>query len=250
MRPLEAVFEDATALFAEAAALLRRAHGIRQELEAATAPGMEETERLVHAATMAGIEAGLQQGLEAAQRSLKDALEATTGLEPAWLRKLLEGLGERPRTEGPATEGVRMLPSLGTGAMTSAVHGLAEVVLMVGDLQASLRFYQDVLRMQVISPDGAPARFLRVGPPVAAVPPQIVLVPRPADVPGLPADRRHRNLHHVGLEIGAADLQSERSRLEGLGFEVRTGQHPFLSVEAIYIDDPDGNEVELVAWTG
>jgi catechol-2,3-dioxygenase len=31
---------------------------------------------------------------------------------------------------------------------------------------------------------------------------------------------------------------------------VRTGQHPFLPVEAIYVDDPDGNEVELVAWTG
>jgi catechol-2,3-dioxygenase len=57
-------------------------------------------------------------------------------------------------------------------------------------------------------------------------------------------------VHHIGLEVGAGDLASERARLEGLGFEVRTGTHPFLSVEAIYVDDPDGNEVELVAWTG
>jgi hypothetical protein len=42
MRSLDAVFEDATALFADASALMRRARGIRQELEAATATGADE----------------------------------------------------------------------------------------------------------------------------------------------------------------------------------------------------------------
>ena len=59
-------FEDATALFADAGALMRRARGIRQELEAATATGADEAERLVHGAIAAGIEGGLVQGLEAA----------------------------------------------------------------------------------------------------------------------------------------------------------------------------------------
>jgi hypothetical protein len=43
MRSLDAVFEDATALFADASALMRRARGIRQELEAASATGADES---------------------------------------------------------------------------------------------------------------------------------------------------------------------------------------------------------------
>jgi catechol 2,3-dioxygenase len=135
--------------------------------------------------------------------------------------------------------------------MATAIRGLAEVVLMVQDMPSALRFYRDVLGMEIISPDQMQGpKFLRVGPAREGLPAQVVLVPRPADAPALPADRRLRNVHHIGLEIGAGDLPAERARLEGLGFEVRTGTHPFLSVEAIYVDDPDGNEVELVAWTG
>ncbi len=74
---LETRCEDATALFAEAAVLMRRAHGLRQELEAAPASGVEETERLVHGATMTGIETGLQQGFQAARRALREARDAT-----------------------------------------------------------------------------------------------------------------------------------------------------------------------------
>jgi catechol 2,3-dioxygenase len=135
--------------------------------------------------------------------------------------------------------------------MASAVRGLAEVVLMVKDVPAALHFYKDVLGLETISPPGMQGpTFLRVGPAGTGVPPQIVLVPRPATAPELPGDRRQRSVHHIGLEVAAGDLATERARLEGLGLEVRTGQHPFLPVEAIYVDDPDGNEVELVAWTG
>ena len=92
MRPLDAVFEDAASLFADASALMRRARGIRQELEAATATGADEAERLIHGAIAAGIEHGLVQGLEAALQGLREAREAAGGTPPAWLRKLLDGL--------------------------------------------------------------------------------------------------------------------------------------------------------------
>jgi catechol-2,3-dioxygenase len=79
------------------------------------------------------------------------------------------------------------------------------------------------------------------------VPQQIVLVPKPADAPPLPASRALRSFHHLGLMLPRGGVQEARRQLEAQGFEVRTGEHPFLDVEAIYIDDPDGNEVELVA---
>jgi hypothetical protein len=97
MRPLDAVFEDATALYAEASTLLRRARGIRQELEGAKATGADEAERLVHGAIVAGIESGLRRGLEAALRGLREARQASGGAEPAWLRQLLDGLNREGR---------------------------------------------------------------------------------------------------------------------------------------------------------
>ena len=67
--------------------------------------------------------------------------------------------------------------------------------------------------------------------------------------PGAPAERTQRALHHLGLELAPEEFEGERERLEGLGFDVRLGEHPFLPVRGMYIDDPDGNEVELIAST-
>jgi catechol 2,3-dioxygenase-like lactoylglutathione lyase family enzyme len=127
------------------------------------------------------------------------------------------------------------------------VRGLAEVVLFCQDLERSLQFYRDVLGLEVISPAGLPAIFLRVGEPGPGVPQQIVLVPRPPGVTAAATTKPTRDLHHIGLEVAPEALASERARLAALGFALRTGQHPFLPVEAFYLDDPDGNEVEIVA---
>jgi catechol-2,3-dioxygenase len=90
---------------------------------------------------------------------------------------------------------------------------------------------------------------LQAGEDRPDVPQQIVLVPRPADAPAPPVDRTLRGLHHLGLVVPQGSLQEARRQLEAHGQEVRTGKHPFLNVEAIHVDDPDGNDVELVART-
>lgn len=128
----------------------------------------------------------------------------------------------------------------------AAIRGLAEIVLMVDDVERSVQFYRDVLGLTVISPDLRGPVFLRVGERSSGVPQQIVLVPRPPAAPAQPAERAFRSVHHIGLEVEEDAFERERERLRALGFEVHTGVHPFLPVEAIYLDDPDGNEVELV----
>ena len=130
------------------------------------------------------------------------------------------------------------------------ISGLAEAVLLVQDLQKSVAFYRDTLGLTIISPPDFPAAFLRVGDERDGVPQQIVLVPRPAEVHAGGTSKLERDLHHIGLEVPADQLEAERSRLSQLGFTIRGGEHPFLPVEAFYLDDPDGNEIEIVARVG
>jgi catechol 2,3-dioxygenase len=128
----------------------------------------------------------------------------------------------------------------------STLKNLVEVVLVVEDLERSVRFYRDTLGLEVISPPGAPAAFLRIGAAAAGIPQQIVLVPRRADMMA-PTGRR---LHHIGIEVAPEDYEPERARLAAAGFELRGGEHPFMPVEAFYLDDPDGNEIEIATWRG
>lgn len=130
----------------------------------------------------------------------------------------------------------------------SKVRGIGEIVIWVHDMDKSLAFYKDILGLpQMSTPDMRGAIFLQVGPEVVACPQQLVLVPLPADSPAFPEDRGRRTMHHFGIEVASEDFEFERKRLEGLGIEVRFGEHPFLPLRGMYLDDPDGNEVEIIA---
>jgi catechol 2,3-dioxygenase len=130
----------------------------------------------------------------------------------------------------------------------AAIRGLVEVVLVVEDIERSLAFYRDVLGLELISPAELPVKFLRVGAARDGVPQQVVLIPR--SMASAEPLVRNRRLHHIGLEVAPGDYERERERVAGLGFEIRGGKHPFMPVEAFYLDDPDGNEIEVVTWRG
>ena len=126
----------------------------------------------------------------------------------------------------------------------SAVRGISEIVLWAHDQPAMVRFYRDVLGLTVISP---PERtnpiFLQAGPGQAGVPQMIVVVQLPSDAPPI---AKPRTLHHLALEVAPDDFDREKGRLEGLGFQLRSGQHPVIASRTMYFDDPEGNEVELI----
>lgn len=130
----------------------------------------------------------------------------------------------------------------------AAIRGLVEVVLVVDDIHRSLEFYRDSLGLEVFSPPNLPVKFLRIGAERSGVPQQIVLIPR--QMASQQPLVRNKRLHHIGLEVAAEDYEKERERLRGLGFEIRGGEHPFMPVEAFYLDDPDGNEIEIATWRG
>src|SRR5438067_5706495 len=130
----------------------------------------------------------------------------------------------------------------------AAIRALVEVVLVVEDIDRSVAFYRDTLGLEPISPAELPAKFLRIGPTANGLPQQIVLIPR-----SMAAEQpltRTRALHHIGLEVAPEDYESERQRLGSLGLQIRSGEHPFMPVDAFYLDDPDGNEIEIATWRG
>ena len=127
----------------------------------------------------------------------------------------------------------------------SSIRGLAETVLMVQDMQASLAFYRDLLGLQVISPvDFKGSVFLQAGTGRAYITNMIVLAPAKAETPPF---AKPQTLHHIGFEVDGETFDAEVARFQSLGIEVRDGKHPLFPSRTVYITDPDGNEVELIA---
>lgn len=131
--------------------------------------------------------------------------------------------------------------------MSPTVRGLAEIVLWTRDPERSLSFYRDLLGLELISPGDLPPKFLKCGEGPDGVPEMIVLVPHPENR-DFPRQKSERVLHHVAFNVDPGRYGSLRSQCEASGLEVRDGVHPVLKdVRTFYIDDPDGNEVEIIS---
>jgi catechol 2,3-dioxygenase-like lactoylglutathione lyase family enzyme len=119
------------------------------------------------------------------------------------------------------------------------VTGVNELVLEVVDLEASERFYADVLGFPVV--DRWPSReaiWVMAGDRtrIGLWRPQV----------GLFGGRG--GLHvHFAMQIADADFDAAVERLEVKGYEVKQTEFDGAGRSA-YVDDPDGNVVELWTW--
>jgi catechol-2,3-dioxygenase len=123
------------------------------------------------------------------------------------------------------------------------ISGLAEIVLWTADKAKALVFYQDLLGCELISPPTLPNAFLKVGDGNAGVPQMIVLVPMPPEISSKP---RQGQLHHLAFQLSPEDFDDQHAALENAGYSPRGGKHPVLASRTLYVDDPDGNEVEFI----
>ena len=132
--------------------------------------------------------------------------------------------------------------------MSRAVAGLAEIVLWVRDMDAALHFYRDLFGLEVISPPELPNKFLRAGDGEEGVPEMIVLVPHPDSSLAFPREKAKRVLHHLAFRVETRAYDDLQERFTAQGVQVRSGIHPVLKgVRTFYVDDPDGNEVEVIS---
>ena len=79
----------------------------------------------------------------------------------------------------------------------------------------------------------------------------IVLFPQSPDAPEFPRDKPSRVLHHLAFAVNPDRYEELGEICRTYGLEVREGVHPVLkNVRTFYVDDPEGNEVEVIARGG
>ena len=130
----------------------------------------------------------------------------------------------------------------------SKVEGIAEIVLWTADTEVTLAFYRDHFGFELISPAHLPNKFLRVGGPTS-IPEMIVLVPHPYPEDYFPTHKKKemRTLHHLAFRVSHTEYEALENHFIEADVEVRHGVHPVLKdVRTFYVDDPDGNEVEVI----
>lgn len=129
--------------------------------------------------------------------------------------------------------------------------GLFEMVLEVADLAVTERFYREVIGLEVAErwTDDRPAVWLALGG-------EAFLGLWPRESGGAKAIHGGRGGAHVhfALRVPRGALDATRSRIEALGIAVEGGWEFGRGNRAIYLDDPDGNVVELTEratlWDG
>lgn len=124
------------------------------------------------------------------------------------------------------------------------VQELGHVVLKVRDLGRSERFYTDVLGLAMAARmDAPPMTFFTLGNhhdfAITAVGSDA-----PDSAPNSPG------LFHVAFKVGDStdELRQAKAHLDALGVEVAMIADHTVS-QSIYIDDPDGNTIELYVDT-
>ena len=118
---------------------------------------------------------------------------------------------------------------------------LGHVVFYVKDLERSLSFYRDLLGFQEVGRifNGAAAALTS-----GRTHHELLLI-EVGDAPG-PLSGRRRGLYHIGIKIGNSleELRAAKDELEGAGITI-DGMSDHTVSQSLYIQDPDGNEVEL-----
>jgi len=127
------------------------------------------------------------------------------------------------------------------------IKGLGEIALRVHDLDAMQRFYEQVIGLEVLRRFDQ-AVFFTLTEGVSGHTQVLALFDRSAQPGYSGLNAATTTVDHIALEIERADFDAELKRLQNLGLAVETAEHAWVHWRSLYIDDPEGNTVELVCY--
>ena len=120
------------------------------------------------------------------------------------------------------------------------IKGLGEVSIRVNDLAAMCAFYEEVVGLNVLRREGSYV-FFEIAEGYGGHSQNLALFDA-----GETLSSNQSTLHHIALNIDLEDYESELARLQRLGLDVRSTEHPWLQVRSLYFQDPEGNTLEFV----
>ena len=131
------------------------------------------------------------------------------------------------------------------------IKGLGEVSVLVKDLDAMHKFYEEVVGLEVLRRDESFV-FFKVADGYGGHTQNLALFEatnRAFLEPKSPQlNSEGTTLHHIALNVSLEDFEPERRRHEGLGLMVNATVHEWLHVRSLYFSDPEGNTLEFVCY--
>ena len=121
------------------------------------------------------------------------------------------------------------------------IQELGHVVLYVRDLERSRHFYRDVLGFHELHAVGNAVAAFSSG----RTHHELLLIQVGSDAKPIPQGRRV-GFYHMGLKVGESDdeLREALATVQAAGVKV-VGTSDHTVTHSLYIEDPDGNEIEL-----
>jgi catechol 2,3-dioxygenase len=126
-----------------------------------------------------------------------------------------------------------------------SVRELGHLVLYVHNVERSATFYRDVLGWRQIMPEPGETPVGAAAFSSGRTHHELLLIEVGADATPIPAGRRV-GLYHFGLNVGENDddLRDMLATLQAAGATI-VGASDHTVTHSLYIEDPDGNEIEL-----
>jgi catechol 2,3-dioxygenase len=129
------------------------------------------------------------------------------------------------------------------------VKELGHLVLYVRDLERSAAFYRDILGWRQLRPDDEndvlPFPAAAFSAPSGRTHHELLLIEVGPDASPPPPGRRV-GLYHFGLKVGDSDDELREALATLRANDVRVvGMSDHTVTHSLYIEDPDGNEIEL-----
>lgn len=133
------------------------------------------------------------------------------------------------------------------------VRALGEIAIRVQDMEVMVAFYRDILGLEILSRrDGDRIVFFRISDGFAGHTAVLALFRDDAGegVETVPTGcrRLQSSLHHLALTISRDEQDAAIKWYEAKGIACRVQTFPWIGWRGVFVNDPEGNTVELVAY--